>query len=60
MDEINKEQLLKNDLGLDSLSMVELMLALEEAFDIEFEMDDLDPAKLKTVADVYVLIEKYA
>jgi acyl carrier protein len=41
-------------LGLDSLSIVELVMELEEAFDISIEMDD----GLKTVGDVVRLIEQ--
>ena len=58
LDEIHESQKLKTDLGLDSLSLANLMIALEEAFEIEFSMEDLDPANLNTVADVYRIMEK--
>ena len=59
LDEINEGQRLKEDLGFDSLSLSNLMLKLEEAFEIELQMEDLDPSKFNTVADVYKLMGKY-
>lgn len=41
------------ELGLDSLSIVELVMELEEAFEVSIEVSD----KLKTVGDVVRLIE---
>ena len=59
LDEIHEAQQLKDDLGLDSLSLTELMIALEEAFAIELSMEDVDPVNFSTVGDVYALMEKY-
>lgn len=59
LDEIHPGQRLKEDLGLDSLSLTELMVALEEAFAIELRMEDLDPSGFSTVDDVYALMGKY-
>lgn len=53
------DRLLKEDLGFDSLKMVELMLALEEDFEIEINESDLDPEKLTTVSELYSLMEMY-
>ena len=39
--------------------MVELMVAIEDKFNIEIEESDLDPAALQTVSQIYDLIEKY-
>lgn len=39
-----------DDLGADSLDIVELVMAMEEEFDIE--IPDEDAEKLKTVSDV--------
>lgn len=50
---------LKEELGLDSLRLVELMVALEEALAVQLEESDLDPAELVTVGDVYRLAGKY-
>ena len=56
---ITAELKLNEDLGLDSLNMVELMVELEERFDIEIDESDLDPAALQTVEQVYALVAKY-
>lgn len=45
-----------DDLGADSLDIVELVMALEEAFSIE--VPDEDAEKLLTVKDVIEYIEK--
>lgn len=46
-------------LGIDSLGKVELILALEQKFDIQFEMSDLNPEKLETVDDILKLVKRY-
>lgn len=56
---ITAEMELKGDLGIDSLSLVELVVDLEEHFNIEFDESDLDPANLKTVGSIYSLVDKY-
>ena len=58
-NDITAELKLNEDLGLDSLNMVELMVELEERFDIEIDESDLDPAALETVEQVYALVAKY-
>ena len=42
------------DLELDSLDMVELIMSLEEAFDVAIEMDE----ELHQVKDIIQLIDK--
>jgi acyl carrier protein len=44
---------LKDDLKLDSLSFTELIVACEEEFDIEIDMDHPDTQKAETVGDLY-------
>lgn len=44
-----------DDLGADSLDIVELVMAMEEAFDLE--IPDEDAEKLKTVQDVASYLE---
>lgn len=56
---ITPELSLLEDLGLDSLSMVELIVSLEDEFDIEIDESDLDPSMLQTVAQIYNLIHTY-
>lgn len=50
---------LRDDLGLDSLQMVNLLIALEDIFEIELEEADIDPTSLLTVEDVISLAKKY-
>jgi acyl carrier protein len=44
-----------DDLGADSLDIVELVMAMEEEFDIE--IPDEEAEKLKTVQDVFKYLE---
>ncbi len=57
--EIKNDMLLKEDLGIDSLKLVELLVILEEEFEIEFDEGDLDPSKLVSVQDIKILLERY-
>ena len=54
-DFIDMETSFIDDLGADSLDVVELTMALEEAFDIP-EVDDDIVAELQTVGDVFRFI----
>ncbi len=47
-----------DDLGADSLDIVELIMALEEEFDIEIQ--DADAEKIVTVGDVVEYIKENA
>jgi len=47
-----------DDLGADSLDQVELVMALEEAFDLE--ISDEDAEAIRTVQDATDYIEKHA
>lgn len=47
-----------DDLGADSLDIVELIMALEEEFDME--IPDADAEKVETVADVVEYIKENA
>ncbi len=49
-DKITTKSLFTDDLKADSLSVVELVLAIEEAFGLE--IPDEDAEKIKTVGDV--------
>ena len=44
------------DLGADSLDTVELVMSLEEAFDVEIPEEDAE--KIQTVGDAISFIEK--
>lgn len=56
IDDIKQEDSLIEDLGMDSLDMVELVMYIEEDFDIELPDDGLD--NVKTIRDVEKLICK--
>ncbi len=47
-----------DDLGADSLKIVELIMTMEELFDIEIEDDDAE--KLRTVNDVISFVKDRA
>lgn len=47
-------------LSLDSLSFVAVLVAIEEEFQIEFELDELDMGAWNTVADVIKAAEEKA
>lgn len=53
---ITPEASVVDDLGADSLDVVELVMALEEAFDLE--IPDEDAEKIRTVKDIYDYLEK--
>ena len=55
--EITPDKNLSNDLGADSLDVVELSMDLEREFNLKFE--DSDTEKIQTVEDLYKLIEEY-
>ena len=55
--EITPEKNLSNDLGADSLDVVELSMELEREFNLKLE--DADTEKIETVDDLYKLIEEY-
>lgn len=48
--EVTPEASFKDDLGADSLDLVELVMGLEDAFDASIPTEDLE--KLSTVQDV--------
>lgn len=54
-DEVTMESSFIDDLGADSLDIVELLMALEEEFDIE--IPDEEAEKLATVGDVVEYIK---
>ncbi|MDD4371978.1 MAG: acyl carrier protein [Anaerostipes sp.] len=49
-EEVQLETSFKDDLGADSLDLFELVMALEEEYDVEIPSDDL--TELNTVEDV--------
>ncbi len=56
-DEVKEDTKFVEDLGADSLDVVELVMALEEKFDIE--IPDTDAEKIVTVKDAMSYIEAH-
>lgn len=56
-NEIKPESRLKDDLGADSLDMVELIMAMEEEFDVE--IPDEEAQSIRTVEDAVNYVEQY-
>ena len=55
-DEVTSDAKFVDDLGADSLDIVELIMAFEEQFDIE--IPDEDAEKIETVGDAIKYIEE--
>lgn len=55
MEGITKETSFKDDLGADSLDLFELVMALEEEYDVEIPTEELE--KIDTVGDVIAYIQ---
>ena len=54
-DQATEDARFKEDLDADSLDLVELVMALEEAFDIEVPEEDLEG--VETVGQAYELVQ---
>jgi len=55
-DKVTLEAHLNNDLGIDSLDVFELVMAIEDEFEIEVPNEEL--AEIKTVKEIVAYIEK--
>lgn len=55
-DSLSLETSFKNDLNADSLDLVELIMALEDEFDLELEDENID--NINTINDVIIHIDK--
>lgn len=54
-DKVTQEASIVDDLGADSLDVVDLIMSLEEEFDIEIPDEDVEG--MKTVGDIVKYIE---
>lgn len=55
--EITEETSFKDDLGVDSLDLLELVMAFEEEYNIELNPEELEG--INTVGDITEFIKKY-
>ena len=56
-DEVTPTASIVDDLGADSLDVVEIVMGLEEEFDIE--IPDEDAEKIQSVRDAYAYVEQH-
>ena len=56
-EEVSPSAAIIEDLGADSLDIVELVMALEEEYDLE--ISDEEAEKIRTVGDVVAYIESH-
>lgn len=57
-DEVTEDDIL-TDIGIDSLKIVEVIMEIEDHFNITFDDSDLNPEALTTVKSVIDLVKKY-
>ena len=56
-DEVTMDANFQEDLDADSLDMVDLVMSVEEEFDLKIEDEDVE--KIKTVGDIVSFIEAH-
>jgi len=59
VENISLESSLQGEIYLDSLSMVTLLIMVEDGFNIVLDESDMNPFDLLTVNDVIALVKKY-
>ena len=57
-DEVTMEATMQDDLGADSLDLVDLVMSVEEEFGVKVAAEDLE--NIKTVGDIVNYIEERA
>lgn len=57
VDSITAETNVIEDLGADSLDVVDMLMSLEDEFDVEIPDEEIE--KMRTVADVVSYIEEH-
>ena len=55
-DRITPETNIADDLGADSLDVVDMLMSLEDEFDVEIPDDEIE--KIRTVGDLVTYIEE--
>ena len=56
-DSITAETNIMEDLGADSLDVVDMLMSLEDEFDVEIPDEEIE--KMRTVSDVVAYIEEH-
>lgn len=56
---VSEDTILQGDLALDSLSMVMLLVEIEEAFKIQLNESDMNPFDLITAQSVIDMVRRY-
>lgn len=56
LDKITEDSVLKDELGIDSLDIVEIVMDLEEMFNCSIPDEDYDNAR--TVKDLFKIVEQ--
>lgn len=59
-ENIDNEAMLQDDLMLDSLSMVTLLIEIEDTFEIQLDESDMNPFDLNMVQDVIDMVSRYS
>ncbi len=57
-DKVTMEANIQDDLGADSLDIVDLVMSVEDAFEVKIEDDDVE--NIKTVGDIVNYIDNNA
>ena len=59
VENVNLDSSLQGEIYLDSLSMITLLIMVEDGFNIVLDESDMNPFDLITVNDVVALVKKY-
>jgi len=58
-DIINENSDLYEEYGLDSVNVIEIALAIEEEFQIEFNLFDLDFSNFQSINSIALMLKNY-
>lgn len=59
-EEIKEDANLFDEYGVDSVSLLEMIVGLEEEFGITVDADGFDPSRFQTVADICSYVKENA
>ncbi|MDP4121042.1 MAG: acyl carrier protein [Bacillota bacterium] len=57
-DNITAETIIQDDLGADSLDIVDLLMSIEDEFDVEIPDEEIE--NIKTVGDLVTYVESHS